>query len=90
MTLAEDDPGDDPAPHEDAGALAAALAAASVSGRSLLGAMPGARVAKAVAQAIPPKTARLPTRAGSGEASVSTRSSSPDAQLFPPTAHKNG
>ncbi len=43
IMLGSDDPTDDAAPQEDAGALAA-LAAASVTGRSLLGAAPGARV----------------------------------------------
>jgi hypothetical protein len=45
IALARDDQTDDDAPHEDAGALAA-LAAASVTGRSLLGATPGARVGR--------------------------------------------
>lgn len=45
IALAGDDQTDDDAPHEDAGALAA-LAAASVTGRSLLGATPGARVGR--------------------------------------------
>jgi len=45
VALAGDDPTDDDASHEDAGALAA-LATASVTGRSLLGAIPGARVGR--------------------------------------------
>lgn len=43
VTLAADEQADDDSTHEDAGGLAA-LAAASVTGRSLLGAAPGARV----------------------------------------------
>ena len=45
VTLADDDSCDEPATHEDAGALAS-LAAASVTGRSLPGATPGTRVSR--------------------------------------------
>ncbi len=45
VALGATDPPDEDATHEDAGALAA-LAAASVTGRSLLGAAPNARVAR--------------------------------------------